>query len=65
MALHYEFDRETRLRFLGIDETALQALPEIWLALEPRLASLLDDFYRTAESGPAQTLGCTFFREAG
>ena len=46
MALHYEFDRETRLRFLGIDETALQALPEIWLALEPRLASLLDDFYR-------------------
>ena len=40
------FDRELRLAFLQIDDGVRESLRAVWQMLEPRLDTLLDDFYR-------------------
>lgn len=47
-----EFDRDTRLTFLGIDEATLVRLPDLWSIVEPHLDRLLDGFYSHVTKHP-------------
>jgi len=46
------FDRDTRLRFMRIDQTTGELLREFWKVVEPALPDLLQSFYDHATSQP-------------
>ena len=45
-------DRETRLRFLGIDEELGAILRDVWKEIDPKLPDILDGFYRHVTAVP-------------
>jgi len=53
------FDRETRLRFMRIDDETRTLLREFWKTLEPALKGIIDGFYEhvTREPTLARLLG--------
>jgi Protoglobin/Methyl-accepting chemotaxis protein (MCP) signalling domain len=52
-------DREVRLRFMGITDETGALLREMWKIIEPKLPTILDDFYRhvTKEPRLAEMIG--------
>ncbi len=53
------FDRETRLRFMRIDENTGELLREFWKVVEPALPDILQRFYDhvTGQSNLAKLIG--------
>ena len=45
-------DRDTRMRFMRIDEETGRMLRELWVIVEPKLPTILDGFYRHVTSEP-------------
>ena len=58
-ALNSAHDRETRLRFMRINDETGALLREFWKAVEPALPAILEEFYRhvTTEPKLAQMIG--------